>query len=80
LLKKSKNILSTQIGCVVTSQLCIIKQQKTEIMLQFSQIQNPQKFNDSYQMLPSGLSYINAKKDSNDNNRLSNRFIDKIFP
>jgi hypothetical protein len=31
-------------------------------------------------MLPSGLSYMNAKKDSNDNNRLSNRFIDKIFP
>lgn len=49
-------------------------------MLQFSQIQNPQKFNDSYQMLPSGLSCKDSKKDFYDNYRLSNRFIDKIFP
>ena len=75
-----KNILSTQIGCVLTFQLCIIKQQKTEIMLQFSQIQNPQKFNDSSLMLPSGHSYKNSKKDFYDTNRLSNRFIDTISP
>ena len=49
-------------------------------MLQFSQIQTPQKFNDGYSMLPSGLSYKNSKKDFYDSIRLSNRFIDKIFP
>jgi hypothetical protein len=49
-------------------------------MLQFSQIQNPQKFNDSYLMLPSGHSYKNSKKDFYDSIRLCNRFIDKIFP
>jgi hypothetical protein len=39
--KNQKMFYPTQIGCVLPPQLCIIKQQKTEIMLQFSQIKNP---------------------------------------